>query len=192
MKLARIAIALTVLFSLAPVAEARPKLTRSILKTFFETGDRPTQEQFATLIDSTIHFNEDRELLGLYVSGAEGYRIHRLRIGDTIPTGQGTDGSHYVLPTPSSLFQMAPEFAGEFGFVGLLYGDTTGNHYFGMLQVSMEPLTPAIETASPGIFVSYLTMETDPNTTFDAFVVPEPTVMAALALTGALLNRRRA
>lgn len=176
----------------ASFAHARPIKSREILKTYFETGDRPTQEQFATLIDSTIHFNEDRQLLGLYVSGSEGYRIHRLRIGDAIPVGQGTDGSHYALPPQSSLFQMAPEFAGQFGFVGLLYGDTTGNQYFGMLQVSMEPLTPAIETASPAIFVSYLTMQTDPNTPFDAFVVPEPTTIGALVLAGAVVKRRRA
>jgi hypothetical protein len=33
--------------------------TRSLLKTFFETGDRPTQEQFAFLIDSMINKKED-------------------------------------------------------------------------------------------------------------------------------------
>jgi hypothetical protein len=33
--------------------------TRSLLKTFFETGDRPTQEQFARLIDSMINKKDD-------------------------------------------------------------------------------------------------------------------------------------
>lgn len=33
--------------------------TKSVLKTFFETGDFPTQEQFADLIDSLFHINDD-------------------------------------------------------------------------------------------------------------------------------------
>lgn len=32
--------------------------TKSVLKTFFETGDFPTQEQFADLIDSLRHLQE--------------------------------------------------------------------------------------------------------------------------------------
>ncbi len=33
--------------------------TRAILKSWFETGDNPTQAQFASLIDSFFHLNED-------------------------------------------------------------------------------------------------------------------------------------
>lgn len=33
--------------------------TRALLKSFFETGDRPTQEQFANLIDSMINKKDD-------------------------------------------------------------------------------------------------------------------------------------
>ncbi|MFP9114596.1 hypothetical protein ACLI1A_11685 [Flavobacterium sp. RHBU_3] len=32
--------------------------TRSELKTYFETGDRPTQSQFSELIDAYVHLNE--------------------------------------------------------------------------------------------------------------------------------------
>ena len=32
---------------------------RSILKTFFESGDVPTQDQFSNLIDSYIHQTDD-------------------------------------------------------------------------------------------------------------------------------------
>ncbi len=39
--------------------------TRDILKSFFETGDKPTQAQFSTLIDSTVNLVDDRYLLGL-------------------------------------------------------------------------------------------------------------------------------
>lgn len=42
-----------------------PILARSILKSFFQTGDFPTQSQFAALIDSLLHKTEDKYLLGL-------------------------------------------------------------------------------------------------------------------------------
>lgn len=38
---------------------------RSVLKGFFERGDKPTQAQFSNIIDSLIHVNDDRYLLGL-------------------------------------------------------------------------------------------------------------------------------
>ena len=40
------------------------KLSRSLLKSFFEKGDQP-QAQFARLIDSMANLIEDRELAGL-------------------------------------------------------------------------------------------------------------------------------
>ncbi len=36
------------------------KQTRNILKSWFETGDKPTQAQFASLIDSFFHLDEDQ------------------------------------------------------------------------------------------------------------------------------------
>lgn len=38
---------------------------RSTLKSWFETGDMPTQEQYSDLIDSLLHANEDAALLNL-------------------------------------------------------------------------------------------------------------------------------
>jgi hypothetical protein len=55
------------------------KLSKAILKTFFETGDFPTQGQFAAFIDSSLNLLDDRKLLGLKVySPTTGYEI-----GDT-------------------------------------------------------------------------------------------------------------
>ena len=66
---------------------------RSILKTFFETGDIPTQDQFTTLIDSTLNVISDRYLLGLrqydpsltYHPGDTALAIKRFGIGDSTP-----------------------------------------------------------------------------------------------------------
>ncbi|MCW3104361.1 MAG: hypothetical protein JWO09_2801 [Bacteroidetes bacterium] len=40
-------------------------LTRAILKSFFQSGDRPSAPQFSSLIDSMINYPDDRDLLGL-------------------------------------------------------------------------------------------------------------------------------
>ncbi len=42
-----------------------PKVPRSVLKSFFETGDRPSQSNFESLIDSMLHYSEDRSRFGL-------------------------------------------------------------------------------------------------------------------------------
>lgn len=42
-----------------------PILSRNLLKSFFERGDKPTQGQFAALIDSFLHTMEDQNKLGL-------------------------------------------------------------------------------------------------------------------------------
>jgi hypothetical protein len=42
-----------------------PKIPRSILKTFFEKGDKPGQVHFEALIDSLVHVTDDRGLIGL-------------------------------------------------------------------------------------------------------------------------------
>jgi YD repeat-containing protein len=41
------------------------KVPRSVLKEYFQSGDKPTQAQFGALIDSLLHYNEDRGSLGL-------------------------------------------------------------------------------------------------------------------------------
>ncbi|MCA6363897.1 MAG: hypothetical protein IM638_12735 [Bacteroidetes bacterium] len=47
-----------------------PLLSKDLLKTFFESGDRPTSAQFASLIDSMMHLYDDRHRIGLRVYDA--------------------------------------------------------------------------------------------------------------------------
>src|SRR4051794_37548384 len=54
---------LLVISSIARPAHAT--ITKSILKTYFESGEKPTQQQFATLIDSSLNLVDDKKLLGL-------------------------------------------------------------------------------------------------------------------------------
>ena len=39
------------------------ELTRAVLKTFFETGDKPTQTQFGDFLDSYLNFQSDSNRL---------------------------------------------------------------------------------------------------------------------------------
>jgi YD repeat-containing protein len=48
------------------------RVSRNILKSYFERGDKPAESQFATLIDSMVNRLDDRNLLGLRVSGMGG------------------------------------------------------------------------------------------------------------------------
>jgi|GEM_PF-3207046 len=42
-----------------------PQFTRSLLKTFFQKGDTPTEAQFAAMLDSYASLVDDRDLIGL-------------------------------------------------------------------------------------------------------------------------------
>lgn len=44
-----------------------PLLPKELLKSFFESGDRPSAVQFASLIDSMMHLSDDRHIVGLRV-----------------------------------------------------------------------------------------------------------------------------
>jgi len=40
------------------------KVTRTVLKTYFNTGDKPTETQFASLIDSNLNLNDGGDVSG--------------------------------------------------------------------------------------------------------------------------------
>lgn len=45
------------------------KVPRAVLKEYFEKGDKPTQAQFGTLIDSLVNMHDDGVLIGLRTAG---------------------------------------------------------------------------------------------------------------------------
>ena len=179
--------------------------TRDILKTYFETGDVPTQDQFANLIDSFIHQTDDG--LTLYAVGA-------LRGSGTTPLAgsirtESNVGINESLPDtmlgiwadPSLHPEMEPQWAGQHGFLPLKYQDSAGQPHYGFLQISMaSTLAPgagaeaesAPEVTPPPIFVEYWVWETTPSATLTTFFVPEPASATVLTLMGFGLLRRRA
>jgi hypothetical protein len=181
-------------------------VTRPILKTFFQSGDKPTQEQFSTLLDSMVNYTDDRQLLGLrvydpavvYLPG-DAAAIKRFGIGDTAPASPVEYADPHRNPP-----LMADDFAGHFGFAAFRLADTSGlGDCYGFMQIQMDPLPPpaggnvsgadAPTVEPPGIFVEYIAFETTPNTPITTFLVPEPACGAAvgLFLVAAARQRRR-
>lgn len=152
----------------APAESA--KVPRSVLKEFFQTGDVPTQQDFADVIDSMININDDRDLIGLrnYSNG------QAMLIAEGEMLGPLSDYS------PST--GLAPEWAGQSSFLGLAFTENSETHY-GYLQLRAgEPGGTALYP----IFVTYFVFEDLPNTELLVTSVPEPSTLVLGAICGML------
>jgi hypothetical protein len=193
------------------VVSAQPALaaieSREILKTFFQTGDVPTQEQFADLIDSLVNIVDDRYLIGLkvydpqlsYVVG-DTVIFNRLSIGDTVgELAEGTPGNPPQLefanwnpldPNDPAAMDVATDFAGQYGYLGIQLQDSFGQVNYGFLQMGMDPVSSATH---PAIHVDYLVYESTPNTPITVTNVPEPgtALLLSLGLIGLAVRPRQ-
>jgi hypothetical protein len=174
---------------------AHALVTRPILKSFFQSGDKPTQSQFSSLIDSMLTYSDDRYLLGLKVYNPSLTYLP----GDTVIYQRMTEGQpisaapgDYV--DPRGLVADFSDFQGQFGFLPVKLGNSTGTFY-GYLQILMESNTPArslsIETPDPPIYVQYLVYNEIPNAPLTATAVPEPIALTLLLPSAMLMWRRR-
>jgi hypothetical protein len=154
--------------------------SRVILKSYFQTGDFPTQSQFADMIDSALNFSEDRDLLGL----------RNYSDGQAMLVAEGALLGPLLDYSPST--GLAPEWAGQSGFLGLAFTENSETHY-GYLQ---------LRAGDPGgtelypLFVTYFVFEDLPNTELLVTSVPEPSTLVLGAICGLLglwkFARRRA
>ena len=135
-------VATTAILFCCPPAHAAIE-PRSILKTFFETGDVPTQDQFSNLIDSYIHQTDDGLTLtgiGATPDGSAAGRAIRVGgnvgINELLPDTFGGTWKPYPTPPGTPLPQMCSMFCGTSGFLPLKYAGSDGPHY-GFLQIDM-------------------------------------------------------
>lgn len=162
-------LAATVAIFASQTAPAESALVpRTVLKSFFQTGDFPTQSQFASLIDSVLNISDDRDLIGLRTYSDGG----AIRLEEGASLGPLLDYS------PST--GLAPEWAGQSGFLGLAFTENAETHY-GYLQLRAgehggTDLYP--------IFVTYFVFEDLPNTELLVTSVPEPSTLVLGAICG--------
>ena len=182
-------------------------VSTTVLKSFFQTGDFPTQSQFSSLIDSMVNIVDDRDLVGLKVYDPQlTYLVgdtvifNRLTIGDRV--GELAEGTPTLPPAlefvdwsplnpnnPSEM-DVAADFAGQYGFLGIQLRNSLGQINYGFLQMGMDPVGSALY---PAIHVDYLVYESNANTPISVFAVPEPASLTLLGLGWlALVRRRRA
>lgn len=167
------------------MAAAQPsvaaKVPRTVLKSYFETGDKPTQAQFADLIDSALNLVDDG--LVSYSLSDSGGRAPRFDAGAVIGPG-------LAFAPLSSVQGFSDDWLGQSGFLPLAFLQDSQLHY-GFLQISSPvPGSPNAYSMS----VEYLAYEDLADTALVTQTVPEPSTLAlaASALVGLFVWRRRA
>jgi len=164
------------------------EVPRTILKTFFETGDIPSGQDFKDLIDSALNLVDDG--LTIYRVGADSFG-HATRLD----AGTNIDGSLTFMPA-SSYPILAPNWLGQSGFLPLELRDTAAGLHYGFLQLEMAsgPLSPPPGSPGPAISAQFLVYESNLNTHITTFVaaVPEPTsvlVFGCIVIGGIAIRR---
>jgi hypothetical protein len=155
---------------------------RSILKSYFETGDVPTQQQFADMIDSSLNLTDDG--LTAYLVCDSSDRAALFSAGATV--GPGLAYSEF-----STVPGFSDAWLGQSGFLALSFLDGPQLHY-GYLQIS----SGAPGSTNPYSMVTeYFVFENLANTPLVTSEVPEPSSLVlagvgALALFGSATLRR--
>lgn len=178
---------------------------RSILKTFFETGDKPTQQQFATLIDSMV--NSSSGSLDLFFDYGATLEDHAVSFNGSGIFAQNPDGNLINFQNgreigPASLetklvagglLGATSLWAGQTGFLGLqfeLMNEGIITTHYGFVKMKIAPLNGGLEGSRSqpySIYVDSFAYETTPDTpitTFSAVPVPASAWLLGSGLLG--------
>jgi hypothetical protein len=150
-------------------------LNRTILKSYFETGDVPTEQQFSNFIDSMINLvDDDITVIGV---GADALPGQGTLLGEGTEVGPGL--------VYGDVAGLSEAWVGQSGFLALSLDIDLQQHY-GYLQITAAP------TDQYPMFVEYLVYESTPAAPISTASVPEPSalVLAALSLFLLAIGRR--
>jgi hypothetical protein len=167
-----------------------------VLKTFFETGDKPANAQITTLIDSELSIS----LLRGDTNDAHTVRIvdGRIALDATGEIRAFTEGERiddrFLFSGIGESVEISPLADPMQRYMGMQFDDVRGDSYFGFLQLQVEPGTSPDPYA---IHLHHFVYETNPATGITTFSqpIPEPTTAslfaAVVALLAAIFRRNR-
>ena len=159
-----LSVLLVVSFVLASQPAEAAIESREVLKTFFETGDVPTESQFGNLIDSMVHQLDD----GLSYDGATPDAVS---LGALLNEGEEIGPASFFAPIAG----LGEDWVGQSGFLGLTLQLNSQTHY-GYLQISSPP------GDQYPMLVEYVVFEDQPNVPIVAETIPEPATISLVAL----------
>ncbi len=185
------AVVSALIVGLAVVGPARAAIeSREVLKSYFQTGDKPTQQQFATLIDSNLNahlsfgntpeehaISLDSGQIAVDIQG----KVRAFAAGETIDGNDdfGGIGDDVVFN---------PLATGGVVYAGIQFG-LGGAQHFGFLQMQQDGPGSATPFA---IHLHHFVYEDQPNTPITTFYqpIPEPGTWLVLLPALSVLWRR--
>lgn len=195
----RLCVIVSIAAAAIPAAQARPKVPRSVLKTFFETGDRPTQAQFSiTSLDGDPSPIDPADFN--FFIGTGGNHIFEGLAGAAMIS----DSSGHALPLAPGMVVGDVPTAGQFGslidstinrlddryLLGLRFVRTDGVHY-GYLDITIDSPLPAWP-GYYGLTIHGWAFEDQPGTPIvTSFIPAPPTGCFALGIAAITACRRR-
>ncbi len=129
---------------------------RTTLKSYFETGDRPTQGQFANLIDSAFNLAEDQSV-------GQGWRVELFKTEESTDPDQGG-----LMATPIPINANSLNTLRLFGRVNLDAGETDADVNVLLLYASdiQVPGLVSVDNGD-GLFIHKVVGSTDPIQVLD-------------------------
>jgi hypothetical protein len=193
-------ISIAVVFACAAGVAHGAVVPRNVLKTYFETGDIPTQDDFVDVIDSIVdvswHYDTQSTHSvhgqplggGILIHGGGDDDVLRLLPGD--PIGPGLPAGEFAASGVLDSLLHATEDRFLLGLRFTINNSSLGTAttHYGFVDLSVE----GASSPTPGaIHLCGVAYETEPDTALAAFFVPEPSAAALLVIGSFVLLRRR-
>ena len=193
----RCTVGFAVAFAIAIPAIARPVVSSTVLKSYFQTGDRPTQAQFSITSLTGDPSPVDPPDFVLNRGTGSVHIFEGIAGAEMLSDGNGhalilADGAG-VRPTSgqfSSLIDSMLSIVDDRELIGLRFVRSDGVHY-GFMDISIDSPVPGWPDHN-ALVIHGWAYESDANTEITAHYLPAPgTGSLVLAAVAACIRRRR-